>query len=56
MKKKFPSFYNLIDEDPTARKYFNALPTDVKSAIEDKAKDVITYDLLRINAEKLTKH
>lgn len=53
MKKKFPSVYNLVDEDSEARKYYNSLPTSVRNSIGDMAKQVTTFDLLKQNAEDI---
>ncbi|MCI8342402.1 MAG: hypothetical protein HFE62_04235 [Firmicutes bacterium] len=53
MNKKFPSVYNLVDEDPLARKYYNSLPNSVRNAIGDRAKNITTFDLLKQNAEEI---
>ncbi|MGE4214431.1 MAG: hypothetical protein AB7E42_06605 [Anaerotignaceae bacterium] len=47
--------YNLVDEDPTARKYFNSLPPQVRTGIEDKAKSISTFNDLKTTAEMLMK-
>ncbi|MGL4791799.1 MAG: hypothetical protein ACRCW1_10345 [Anaerotignaceae bacterium] len=51
MDKKFPSIYNLVDEDPNARKYFNSLSGSIKTRLEDKAKYINTFEALRTAAE-----
>lgn len=55
MEKKFPSVYNLVDEDATARKYFNSLPPQIRAGIENKAKSISSYDDLKNTAEILMK-
>jgi hypothetical protein len=55
MEKKFPSVYNLVDEDATARKYYNSLSPQVRTGIEDKAKSISTFDDLKSTAEMLMK-
>lgn len=55
MEKKFPSVYNLVDEDAAARKYFNALPPHVRSGLEGKAKSISSFNDLKDAAETLMK-
>lgn len=55
MEKKFPSVYNLVDEDAAARKYYNSLSAQVRVGIEDKAKSISTFDDLKNAAEMLMK-
>ncbi|MCQ4727015.1 hypothetical protein NE664_10205 [Anaerotignum faecicola] len=53
MKKKFPSVYNLVDEDANARKFYNSLPSSVRNAIGDRAMHITTFEQLKQNAEEL---
>ena len=55
MEKKFPSVYNLVDEDAAARKYFNSLPPQIRAGVEGKAKSISSYDDLKSIAETLMK-
>lgn len=55
MEKKFPSVYNLVDEDAAARKYYNSLPPQVRAGLENKAKSISSYDDLKNAAEMLMK-
>lgn len=55
MEKKFPSVFNLVDEDAAARKYYNSLPPQVRAGIESKAKSISSYDDLKNAAEMFMK-
>ncbi|MEA5082617.1 MAG: hypothetical protein VB018_00520 [Lachnospiraceae bacterium] len=55
MEKKFPSVYNLVDEDAAARKYYNSLSPQIRAGIENKAKSISSYDDLKNAAEILMK-
>ncbi len=55
MSKQFPSVYNLIDEDPVSRKYFNSLPTQVRTNIEDNARKITTFEAMKSYAQSIMK-